>query len=114
MAGLQEEIEFEVLRRLHHTLEVSQRALAKDLGVGLGAINFCFQVLVEKGLVKMQNFNQSKNMLRYAYLPTPAGLTEQTKLTAEFLRRKVTGYKALQIKVEQLEFEIPSITRRYQ
>ena len=91
MAGFQEEIQFEVLRRLHQTPQVSQRALAKDLGVGLGTINFCFQALVEKGLVKMQNFSQSKNKLRYAYLLTPAGVVEKSKLTAEFLKR---GYEA--------------------
>ncbi len=84
MAGFQEEIQFEVLLRLHQTPQVSQRALAKDLGGGLGTINFCFQALVEKGLVKMQNFSQSKNKLRYTYLLTPAGLAEKSKLTAEF------------------------------
>ena len=108
MAGFQEEIQFEVLRRLHHTPEVSQRALAKDLGVGLGTINFCFQALVEKGLVKMQNFSQSKNKLRYAYLLTPAGVTEKYKLTAEFLRRKVAEYETLQAEIETLKAEINS------
>jgi EPS-associated MarR family transcriptional regulator len=112
-AGFQEEIQFEVLRRLHQTPQVSQRALAKDLGVGLGTINFCFQALVEKGLVKMQNFSQSKNKLRYAYLLTPAGVAEKSKLTAEFLRRKVAEYEALQIEIEQLKSEIPNIIKRY-
>ena len=106
LAGFQEEIQFEVLRRLHHTPEVSQRALAKDLGVGLGAINFCFQALVEKGLVKMQNFSQSENKLRYAYLLTPAGMAEKSKLTAEFLRRKVAEYEALQADIEALRTEL--------
>ncbi len=108
MAGFQEEIQFEVLRRLHQTPQVSQRALAKDLGVGLGTINFCFQALVEKGLVKMQNFSQSKNKLRYAYLLTPAGVAEKSKLTAEFLRRKVAEYEALQAEIETLKAEINS------
>ncbi len=108
MAGFQEEIQFEVLRRLHQTPKVSQRALAKDLGVGLGTINFCFQALVEKGLVKIQNFNESKYKLRYAYLLTPAGVTEKTKLTAEFLRRKVVEYEALQNEIETLKAEMNS------
>ena len=85
-----------MLRRLHQTPQISQRALAKDLGVGLGTINFCFQALVEKGLVNMQNFSQSKNKMRYAYLFTPAGVAEKSKLTAEFLRRKVAEYRMLQ------------------
>lgn len=106
LAGFQEEIQFEVLRRLHHTPEVSQRALAKDLGVGLGTINFCFQALVEKGLVKMQNFSQSKNVFRYAYLLTPSGVAQKSKLTAEFLRRKVAEYEALQVEIEALRAEI--------
>ena len=109
MAGFQEEIQFEVLRRLHQTPQVSQRALAKDLGVGLGTINFCFQALVEKGLVKMQNFSQSKNKLRYAYLLTPAGVAEKSKLTAEFLRRKVDEYETLQAEIEKLKAEMNSV-----
>ncbi len=108
LAGFQEEIQFEVLRRLHQTPRVSQRALAKDLGVGLGTINFCFQALVEKGLVKMQNFSQSKNKLRYAYLLTPAGVAEKSKMTAEFLRRKVAEYEALQAEIETLKAEMNS------
>ena len=109
MAGFQEEIQFEVLRRLHQTPQVSQRALAKDLGVGLGTINFCFQALVEKGLVKMQNFSQSKNKLRYAYLLTPAGVAEKSKLTAEFLNRKVAEYETLQAEIEKLKAEMNSV-----
>lgn len=108
MAGFQEEIQFEVLRRLHQTPQVSQRALAKDLGVGLGTINFCFQALVEKGLVKMQNFSQSKNKLRYAYLLTPAGVAEKSKLTAEFLKRKVAEYETLQAEIQTLNAEMNS------
>lgn len=105
-AGFQEEIKFEVLRRLYQTPEVSQRELAKDLGVGLGTINFCFQALVEKGLVKMHNFRRSENKLRYAYLLTPAGVTEKSKLTAKFLRRKVVEYEALQAEIEALKAEM--------
>ena len=106
LAGFQEEIQFEVLRRLHHTPQVSQRGLAMDMGVGLGTINFCFQALVEKGLVKMQNFSQSKNKLRYAYLLTPAGVAEKSKLTAKFLRRKVAEYETLQAEIEALRAEL--------
>ena len=109
LAGFQEEIQFEVLRRLHQTPLVSQRALAKDLGVGLGTINFCFQALVEKGLVKMQNFSQSKNKLRYAYLLTPAGVAEKSKLTTEFPKREVAEYEALQAEIQTLKAEIKSV-----
>lgn len=106
MAGFQEEIQFEVLRRLHQTPQVSQRALAKYPGVGLGTINFCFQALVEKGLVKMQSFSQSKNKLRYAYLLTPDGIAEKSKLTVKFLKRKVAEYETLHAEIDVLKSEL--------
>ena len=104
--AFQEEIQFKVLRRLHQTPEVSQRVLAKEFGISLGSINFCFQALVEKGCIKMQNFSQSKNKLRYAYLLTPAGIAEKSKLTAKFMLRKVAEYEALQVEIESLKAEI--------
>ena len=106
VAGFQEEIQLKVLRRLQQTPEISQRVLAKELGISLGSINFCFQALVEKGWVKMQNFSQSKNKLRYAYLLTPKGVAEKSKLTAEFMKRKVTEYDELQLEIEILKSEI--------
>ncbi len=75
---------------------------------GLGTINFCFKALVENGLVKMQNFSQSKNKLRNAYLLTPVGVAEKSKLTAEFLKRKVAEYEALQAEIESLKAEMNS------
>ena len=98
-----------MLRRLDQTPAVSQRALAQQLGISLGSINFCFQALVEKGFVKMQNFSQHKNKLRYVYLLTPAGVAEKSKLTVEFLRWKVAEYEALQAEIEALRDEMNSV-----
>ena len=98
-----------MLRRLEQTPAVSQRALAQQLGISLGSINYCFQALVQKGLVKMQNFSQHKNKLRYIYILTPAGVVEKSKLTAEFFRRKVAEYEKLQAEIEVLKIEINSV-----
>ena len=106
VAGFQEEIQFEVLRRLQQTPEVSQRTLARELGISLGSINFCFQALMEKGWIKVQNFSQSKHKLGYAYLLTPNGVAEKSKLTAKFLKRKVAEYEMLQAEIEALKAEM--------
>lgn len=106
LAGFQEEIQFEVLRRLHQSPDLSQRILAKELGISLGSINFCFQALMEKGWIKMHNFRQSKHKLRYAYLLTPTGMLEKSKLTAEFLKRKTAEFEALKREIEDLKSEI--------
>lgn len=56
-----------MLRRLYQAAGVSQRTSVRELGISLGSINFCFQTLAGKGWIKMQNFSQSKNKLRYTY-----------------------------------------------
>lgn len=76
------------------------------MGISLGSINFCFQALVEKGWIKMHNFSQSKHKLRYAYLLTPAGIAEKSKLTAEFLKRKTAEYEVLQEEINRLQADI--------
>ena len=96
------------MRRLHQTPELSQRALAKELDISLGSINFCFKAVAEKGWVKIQNFSQSKNKLCYAYLLTPDGVTEKSRLTAEFLKRKLAEYDALQQEIKTLKAEMNS------
>lgn len=84
---------------------LSQRILAKELGIGLGSINFCFQALVEKGLIMMQKLSQSQSKLRYAYLQTPVGIAEKSKLTDEFLKRKNLEYETLKAQIEVLQAE---------
>lgn len=106
LAGFQEEIQFEVLRRLGQSPDLSQRTLAKELGISLGSINYCFRALLEKGWIKVHNFSQSKHKLRYAYLLTPEGVLEKSKLTAEFLRRKTAEYEALQAEIDTLKSEM--------
>lgn len=79
--------------------------LARELGISLGSINFCFKSLVEKGWIRMQNFNQSKNKLRYVYLCTSKGVSAKCKQTAEFLSYKLSEYDALHQQNEKLKIE---------
>lgn len=99
-----------MLRRLNETPDVSQRALAQELGISLGSINFCFQALVDKGWVKMQNFSQSRHKMGYVYLLTPAGIAEKSVLTTWFLKRKLGEYEALREEIEQLKAEMPEVS----
>jgi EPS-associated MarR family transcriptional regulator len=102
----QEELQLEVLRRLHRTPSLSQRALARDIGISLGSINYCFQSLVKKGWIKMQNFSHSRHKMGYAYLLTPTGIAQKSKLTAEFLKRKMVEYETLREEIEVLRADL--------
>ena len=65
------------------------------LGISVGGINFCLNALIEKGFVKVANFQKSKNKFGYVYLLTPRGIAEKASLTRGFLRRKMNEYEEL-------------------
>lgn len=99
-----------VLRLLQANPQMNQRELAAALGVSLGKTNFCLKALLDKGLLKMHNFQSSKRKLAYAYLLTPAGLAEKTALTGRFLTRKMQEYEQLKVEIEMLQQEAVQCT----
>ena len=82
--------------------DLTQRELAQKLGISLGGVNYCLNALMEKGWIKVQNFSQSKNKFRYAYVLTPLGLTEKVKLTTRFLSRKMREYELLKAEIAEI------------
>ena len=95
--------EYNVLRKLNLNPKDSQRELANKLGFSLGKLNYCIAALKKKGMIKIKNFNQNKNKLGYAYLLTPKGITEKTKLTINFMKLKMREYDELSKELEQLK-----------
>jgi len=106
---LSDEYRYKILRRLEANPEISQRELAGELGISLGKVNFCIQALIEKGLVKANNFRSSKNKKRYAYLLTKRGIEEKVKITAEFLKIKMAEYESLEKEINQLRDEVKKV-----
>ena len=100
------EIELEILSHLEVEPNVSQRSLASEVGVSLGSVNYCLKALVEKGLVKAENFRKSSNKIGYAYLLTPRGIKEKSKLTAAFLKRKQAEYHLLEQEINRLRAQL--------
>jgi EPS-associated MarR family transcriptional regulator len=97
------EIDVRTLELLQDQPEISQRELAQELGISLGKVNYCLRALLAKGLLKAQNFKNSKNKLAYAYVLTPAGITARAELTAEFLQVKVQEYERLHLEIARLK-----------
>ena len=87
--------DFEILRKIKSKPNSSQRELASDLGFSLGKLNYCLNALKDKGLIKIKNFQKNPNKIGYAYVLTPKGLAEKTKLTLNFMRRKMKEYDEL-------------------
>ena len=91
-----EQDHFEVLRSIQKKPGSSQRELAEGLGFSLGKLNYCLRALQEKGLVKIKNFQKQRNKVNYIqYVLTPKGIAERTKLTVNFMKRKMKEYDEL-------------------
>ena len=86
---------FKVLRKIQKKPNSTQRELAEELGFSLGKLNYCLKALQDKGLVKIENFKKNPNNLNYLYVLTPAGIAEKTKLTINFMKRKMKEYDEL-------------------
>ena len=120
MAGqrskVQEDVRFRVLRLLHENPELSQRDLAKAVGISNGSAHYLLTALVEKGLIKIGNFTAAEDKRRYAYILTPKGIAEKAAITKRFLERKIQEYDALKAEIAELKDELgedaaPNVSR---
>ena len=103
-----QEIHLKVLRYLENDPEITQRELAKKLGISLGKANYCLKALMDKGLIKAGNFKNSNNKSAYIYLLTPKGIEEKSRITLHFLKRKIDEYENLKKEINELRQEIQS------
>lgn len=97
----QEELTLAILRK-SETID-SQTLLAKELGCSVGKVNYILKALVEKGLIKVQNFANSKQKKNYKYLLTQEGIARKVKLTEKFIARKKAEYEELQRELEMMK-----------
>jgi EPS-associated MarR family transcriptional regulator len=105
-AQLQKDTHYRLMQLLQDNPTMSQRAMAKALGISFGGVNYCLNALMDKGLVKVNNFSQNQNKFSYVYLLTPQGVAEKATLTASFLKRKMDEYEALKAEIAALTLEI--------
>ena len=101
---MKKEDHFQVLRKIQKRPESSQRELAKELGFSLGKLNYCLKALQKKGLVKLTNFQKKKDKIKYLqYVVTPKGIAYRTKLTIDFMKRKMREYDELKKELEKYD-----------
>ena len=98
--------EYIILRILKDNPKVTQREMAKELGLSLGKTNYVVRALIDKGWVKLSNFKRSDNKLGYIYLLTPEGMAKKSILAQNFLKRKSEEYNRLKKEIEILKNEL--------
>ena len=102
---LDENTHYTLLKTLEENPGMSQRDLAKKLGISLGKVNYCLNALVEKGSLKINNFRNNNNKMVYAYLLTPSGIEQKARMTVDFLKCKMNEYERLKAEIEELQHE---------
>jgi EPS-associated MarR family transcriptional regulator len=100
------ETHLKILKYLESNPEASQRQLAQELGVSVGKVNYCLKALIFKGFIKAGNFKRNTQKLSYLYLLTPSGIEEKVRLTASFLKHKITEHEKITREIEQLKQDI--------
>lgn len=109
---LTDEVRYKLLKLLEPNPELSQREVARALGISLGKVNYCLKALVQKGWIKAANFKNSKNKAAYTYLLTPRGIEGKARFTGQFLKIKMREYEALRAEIEQIRADVQRQTRR--
>ncbi len=85
----EERLTLELLDAIERRSDVSQRHLARQMGVALGLANSYLKRCAKKGLVKILEAPAN----RYLYYLTPKGFAEKARLTARFLSTSLTFYR---------------------
>ena len=101
-----EDTYYKVLKILEQNPQISQRELAKEMGVSLGKVNYCLKALIDKGHVKARNFKNAENKVAYLYLLTPSGLKAKARIANAYLQRKKDEYESLKAEIEKLHAEL--------
>ena len=99
---LREDVQFRILRLLQDNPEMSQRELAKAVGLSTGGIHYVLNALLDKGLLKIENSTTTKDKRRYAYLLTSEGMASKANLTKRFLIRKMADYDLLKAEIDEV------------
>ena len=102
---MKNDIEYKILKVLERNPKMTQRQLAQEIGVSLGQTHYVIRALIERGMIKLENFTNSNNKVGYLYLLTPRGIAEKTTLAKSFLIHKQKEYQLLRFEIEELKKE---------
>jgi EPS-associated MarR family transcriptional regulator len=107
---MSDELHYKIIKLVEGNPNISQRELAKQLGVSLGKANYCLKAIMKVGLIKIRNFRNNQNKLSYAYILTPKGIEQKAAITARFLKSKQNEYDELKKEIETLKQDLANNT----
>lgn len=107
-----DDVRYKLMRLLEANPQMSQRDVARALGISIGKVNYSLRALVRRGWIKAANFTNSRNKAAYMYLLTPSGIDAKASITVRFLQAKMREYEALKAEIEQIRAEAEAAAQR--
>ena len=110
---ISDEMKYRLLKLLEQDPNLSQRAIAKEMGISLGKVNYCLHALIDKGIIKAKNFYKNEKKSDYAYYLTPKGLDVKARVTLQFLQMKLAEHEKLTIEIEEVRREAAKLKEHH-
>ena len=85
---------------------MTTREIAQKVGISNGSAYYLLTSLIDMGFVKLSNFKDSSQKIKYSYLLTPKGIREKSLVTSKFLVRKKQEYELLKKEIIKLEQDL--------
>jgi EPS-associated MarR family transcriptional regulator len=99
----QEDAKFRVFQIINENPHMTSREIAQKVGISNGSAYYLLTSLIEMGFIKLSNFKESSQKIKYSYLLTPKGIREKSLITNTFLERKKQEFEALRKEINFLE-----------
>jgi EPS-associated MarR family transcriptional regulator len=105
----QEDAKLRVLQILSINPQMTSRELAQKVGISNGSAYYLLTSLIEVGFIKLSNFKDSSQKIKYSYLLTPKGIREKSLITNKFLVRKKLEFETLKEEIAALEKTVGNV-----
>ena len=70
----QEDAKLRVLKIISSNPQMTSRELAQKIGISNGSAYYLLTSLIDMGFIKLSNFKNNKQKIKYSYLLTPKGI----------------------------------------
>ena len=102
----QEDAKFRVFQIINENPQMTTREIAQKVGISNGSTYYLLTSLIDMGFIKLSNFKDSSQKIKYSYLLTPKGIREKSLVTSKFLVRKKQEYELLKKEIIELERDL--------
>ena len=105
----QEDAKLRVFQMINENPQMTTREIAQKVGISNGSAYYLLTSLIDMGFIKLSNFKDSSQKIKYSYFLTPKGIREKSLIINKFLARKKIEFEVLRDEIISLEGAVGNI-----